>query len=259
MMWKVALPTPAPLICFITPDLRSSPQRPSTFKPRDRSLSAVREVQGMEISLAWFYCNILHTKFNCCSIAYAAQVETDRLGNQISALQEELKALKLATASGRAFGGMPDAQGQLLVGFEARRAWLDAPSSSQQTAHAGHPVAGRSGSRQLSNNLLSSFQSDSMSNLLLSPITSRQDSYAELPVSAAALDSYGPQHHQPSSSGRGVVGGAQQHVGNSAGGSSAATASTGQALRVLERVLAGRKVWEVSCQDQSASVEPGQS
>ena len=82
-----------------------------------------------------------------------------------------------------------------------------------------------------------------MSNILLSAKSSRQSSYAEVPVSVTAPESYGGQH-LPFSSGSVMTSAAAQHVGSSlAGGSTAVVASsTGQALKVLERVLAGRKV-----------------
>ena len=89
-----------------------------------------------------------------------------------------------------------------------------------------------------------------MSNILLSAKSSRQSSYAEVPVSVTAPESYGGQH-LPFSSGSVLTSAAAQHVGNSAGGSSAVVAfSTGQALKVLERVLAGRKVRD-TCPGQS--------
>ena len=175
------------------------------------------------------------------------QLEKDRLGCQISALQEELIALKLvAMASGGAGRSGHDAKAPPLGGGEVRRAWLlDAPASTQM----GHPYAGGSVSRLQSNNQVS-IHSESMSNILLSAKSSRQSSYAEVPVSVAAPESYGG-HHLPFSSGSVLTSAAAQHVGNSAGGSSAVVAfSTGQALKVLERVLAGRKVRD-TCPGQS--------
>ena len=181
----------------------------------------------------------------------------ERLGNQISALQEELKALKQAAGGGAGGSGQQDAKAPPHGGSEVRRPWLDALSSSQM-AQPGQHHAGGSVSRLHSNNLVS-LHSESMSNILLSAKSSRQSSYAEVPVSVTAPDSYGGQH-LPFSSGSVPTSAAAQHVsphvGNSAVGSPAVVASsTGQALKVLERVLAGRKVRDTGT-SQSRRVLP---
>ena len=111
--------------------------------------------------------------------------------------------------------------------------------------HPGQHNAGGSVSRPQSKYLLS-IPSESMSNILLSDKSSRQNSYAEVPIRVTAPESYGGQH-LPFSSGS-VMTSAAQPVGSGASGSSAAApSSTGQALNVLDRVLAGRKVrdWTV--------------
>ena len=41
------------LYLIVTSGLRSSPHRPPAFEPRDRSLPAVREVQGMQMGWEW--------------------------------------------------------------------------------------------------------------------------------------------------------------------------------------------------------------